>query len=153
MSEHTGNTQPLQPFKGDDTQPLKPVKKAPRWRSVLLSVLGVILLLLLGGLGGYGSGIGERQAAKSQIISQQLTEQFQFALVDENFGRYEEAKQRLEFIIQNDPSFPGVQNELAKVLVQMTIPTRHSNANTHSNARRARRTGSIRLCPATDRGR
>ncbi len=123
MSEHTGNTQPLQPFKGDDTQPLKPVKKAPRWRSVLLSVLGVILLLLLGGLGGYGSGIGARQAAKSQIISQQLTEQFQFALVDENFGRYEEAKQRLEFIIQNDPSFPGAQNELAKVLVQMTIPT------------------------------
>jgi len=123
MSEHTGNTQPLKPFKADDTQPLKPVKKAPRWRSVLLSILGVLALLLLGILGGYGSGIGERQAAKSQIITQQLTEQFQFALVDEQFGRYEDARQRLQFIIDNNPGFPGAQNELTKVLVQMTIPT------------------------------
>ncbi len=43
--------------------------------------------------------------------------------MDEQFGRYDAAKQRLEFIIQNNPTFPGVQNELAKVLVQMTIPT------------------------------
>ncbi|MBI3737613.1 MAG: hypothetical protein HY258_01045, partial [Chloroflexi bacterium] len=57
MSEHTGNTQPLQPIKEDDTQPLKPVKKAPRWRSILLSILGVVILLGLGGLGGFKIGI------------------------------------------------------------------------------------------------
>src|SRR5262245_41554138 len=123
MSEHTGNTQPIRPIKEDDTQPLKPVKPAPRWRSILLSALGVIVLLALGGLGGYGSGIGDRQAAESQVINQQLTEQFQYALVDEQFGRYDAAQQRLEFIIQHDPSFPGAQNELAKILVAKTIPT------------------------------
>jgi tetratricopeptide (TPR) repeat protein len=126
MSEQTGNTQPMQPIKEDDTQPIKPVKpgkKGPRWGSILISILGVIMLLFLGGLGGYGSGIKIRTDAASQAISSQLTEQFQYALVDEQFGRYEAAKQRLEFIIQNDPTFPGVQNELAKVLVQMTIPT------------------------------
>lgn len=123
MSEETGSTQPMQPFKEEDTQPIKPVKKAPRWRSILISILGVIILLFLGGLGGYGSGLIVRKDTASQLISSQLTEQYQYALVDEQFGRYDTAKQRLEFIIQNNPSFPGVQDELAKVLVQMTIPT------------------------------
>ena len=36
-------------------------------------------------------------------------DQFQTALVDEQFKNYDDAKQRLNFIIQNDPSFPGAQ--------------------------------------------
>jgi tetratricopeptide (TPR) repeat protein len=120
-SNLTMNT-PRPPEPGD-TQPLKPVKKAPRWRSILLSVLGVLVLLVLGVLGGYSSGIAQRRSARSAIISQQLTEQYQYALVDEQFGRYEAARQRLEFIIQNDPVFPGAQDELAKVLVLSSIPT------------------------------
>ncbi len=123
MSEEPDKTQEVQPIKEDDTQPLKPVKPAPRWRSILLTILGVIILLALGGYGGFQSGIGVRKNAASQVITKQLTEQFQFALVDEQFGRYDAARQRLEFIIQNNSSFPGAQNELAKVLVQMTIPT------------------------------
>src|SRR5574337_1443219 len=117
MSEQIDNDQPMQPIKEDDTQPLKPVKKTPRWRSILFSVLGMIVLLGLGGLGGYGSGIGERKAAQSKAINQQLMEQFQLALVDEQFGRYEAAQERLQFIIENDPGFPGAQAELTKVLV------------------------------------
>lgn len=123
MSEHTGNTQPIRPIKEDDTQPLKPVRMAPRWRSILLSILGVVILLGLGGLGGYQSGIGIRVDEQRKQINSQLLEQFQYALVDEQFGRYDSAKQRLEYIIKNDPSFPGAQNELAKVLVLMTVPT------------------------------
>lgn len=123
MSEHTGNTQPIQPIKEDDTQPLKPVKPAPRWRSILLSILGVVILLGLGALGGIKSGTDIRVNEQKKVINSQLLEQFQYALVDEQFFRYESAKERLEFIIQNDPSFPGAQAELAKVLVAMTIPT------------------------------
>ncbi len=123
MSEQTGNSESLPPFKPGDTQPLKPVGKKGRLRSILVGILAILVLLLLAGLGGYASGIGERTAAQSHVISQQLTEQFQFALVDEQFGRYEAARERLEFIIQNNPSFPGAQNELAKVLVRLAIPT------------------------------
>ena len=124
MSEHTGNTQPLPPIQEDPTKSFESKqKKSPRWGSIVLSILGVVALLALGGLGGYWSGIGDRQSAKSQVIDKQLTDQFQYALVDEHFGRYEDAKLRLDFIIQNNPGFPGAQPELSKILVLMTIPT------------------------------
>jgi tetratricopeptide (TPR) repeat protein len=124
MSEPTGNTQPIKPIEQDSTHAIKsPQKKSGRWVSILVSILGVILLLSLGGIGGYFSGLGDRADAKSQVIDKQLTDQFQFALVDEHYGRYDTAKQRLDFIIQNNSGFPGAQAELAKVLVLMTIPT------------------------------
>lgn len=123
MSDPINNLESPAPFKPDQTQPLKAVKKRRRWSSILLGVLGVLVLLALGGLGGYTSGISQRKSAQSAIISQQLMEQFQYTLVDEQFGRYEAAKERLQFIIQNNPDFPGAQTELAKVLVQLTIPT------------------------------
>ncbi len=123
MPQEINNKQAGAAFTPGDTQPLTPVKKAPRWRSILLSLLGVIVLLGLGALGGYGSGLAVRTSAEASTRTEQLTEQFQFALVDEQFGRYSVAKQRLEFIIQTDPTFPGAQSELAKVLVQLTIPT------------------------------
>jgi tetratricopeptide (TPR) repeat protein len=112
MSESLGNTQPL-----------KPVKRSARWRSILISAVGVLVLLGLAGLGGYQNAIGIRQDAKSQVITQQLAQQFQLALVDEQFKHWDSAKQRLDFIIQTDPSFPGAQTEITKVLIALSIPT------------------------------
>ncbi len=124
MSEQLGNTQPIQPYKEDDTQPIQAVKKnAPRWRSVLLSILGFILLIGLGGIGGYSSGIGARRAAERAILSEQLAEQFSYALVDIEFGRYENARQRLEFIIDKDPAYPGAKDKLTEALVLSSVPT------------------------------
>ncbi len=123
MSEHTGNTQPLPPVKEHDTQPLSPVKKRRRWGPILVSTLAVLILIVLGGLGGYGSGVADRKAAESSGLMQELTAQYQYALVDEQFGHFADAKERLDYIIQNNPSFPGAQNELAKILVRMSIPT------------------------------
>src|ERR1700690_1423238 len=107
----------------ENTQPIKPVKKARRWQSVLIGIIGIIVLLALAGWGGYESAIDTRVQAKTQLVSEQLMDQFKLALVDEQFKRYDDAKQRLDFIIQNDPSFPGAQTEMAKILVLMSIPT------------------------------
>ncbi|MCJ7432339.1 MAG: hypothetical protein MUO77_02505 [Anaerolineales bacterium] len=123
MPEHTGNTQPIQ-LKQDDTQPIKPIKKkSSRIRSILIGILGFILLIGLGGYGGYSSALEVRKSAQSQIINQQLGEQYQLALVDIQFGRYDVAKQRLEFILQNDPTFPGALDTLTQVLVLSNQPT------------------------------
>ncbi len=106
----------------ESTQPIK-VKKPSRWLGNLLSVLGVVALLAISTYGGYQLAIGDRQAASESVITQQLTEQFQYALVDIQFGRYEAAKQRLEFIISNDPNYPGASQKLTEILVMLTVPT------------------------------
>jgi tetratricopeptide (TPR) repeat protein len=123
MSEHTGNTQPIQ-TNLDDTQPIKPIKKKPsRIRSILIGIFGFVLLIGLGGYGGYSSALKVREDTKIQMTNKQLGEQYQFALVDIQFGRYETAKQRLEFILQNDPTFPGALDTLTQVLVLSNQPT------------------------------
>jgi len=107
----------------DDTQPVKPVKKPSRWRSFFIGLLGFLLLVGLGGYSGYATGIGDRTEAEKAIISQQIMEQYQLALVDIQFGRYEAAKQRLEYVLSKDPSYPGVAETLTQVMVLSTIPT------------------------------
>ncbi|MEW6085115.1 MAG: hypothetical protein AB1607_11020 [Chloroflexota bacterium] len=105
------------------TQPNMKVTKPGRGKRFLFNALGVIILLAAAIFSGFRSGINTRQAYQSSVMSEQLSEQFTFALVDIQFGRYEIAKQRLEWIIQNDPSFPGAQQELTNVLVLMNQPT------------------------------
>lgn len=122
MSETTETTQET-PVKQGDTQPIKPAKKPSRWKSILIGILGFILLIGLGGYGGYNSGIGDRQAAEDSVINAQLTEQYTFALRDIELGNFETAAQRLKYVIQNDPSFPGAKEKLTEVMVLSVIPT------------------------------
>ena len=105
------------------TQPSKAVikSKPKRGRAFLLYTLIVIIVLGLAVFSGYQSGIGIRKDTRAQAMSQEIGEQFQNTLVDIEFGRYEIAKQRLEWIIDNDPSFPGAQEKLTEVLVQINL--------------------------------
>jgi hypothetical protein len=125
MSEQTESTQPIQPLNQDDTQPIKPVKKNSRWLSILIGILGFILLIGLGGLSGYASGISDRKSAQNAVTSKQLSEQYSFALVDIEFKRYEAATQRLEYIISKQSDYPGAREKLTEVLVlsSVSIPT------------------------------
>ena len=112
MSENLGNTEPN-----------IAIRKPWRGRTFLFTALGVIMIIALAVLAGYGSGLSIRRSNQSSTISQQLGEQFQYALVDIEFKRFENAKQRLEFIIAHDSSFPGAQEKLTQVLVLMNQPT------------------------------
>ena len=117
MSENLGSTQPnIKPIKS-------PPAKGARGRTFFFGAIGLIMILILAVLAGYGSGIAVRRENQSSVLAEQLSEQFQFALVDMQFGRYANARQRLEFIIANDPTFPGAQQKLTEVLVLINIPT------------------------------
>lgn len=105
------------------TQPNIRIKKAGRGKQFLFNALGVVILLAAATFGGYRSAISVRQAHESSVRNQELSEQFTYALVDIQFKRYDNAKQRLEWIIQHDPSFPDAQNQLTNVLVLMNQPT------------------------------
>jgi tetratricopeptide (TPR) repeat protein len=107
----------------EGTQPTNSIARKGRGRTFLFSALVLLVMLALVVLGGYQSGISVRKQNQSSTIAQQLTEQFQFATEDIQAGRYELAKQRLEFIITNDPTFPGAREKLTEVLVLMNAPT------------------------------
>jgi hypothetical protein len=105
------------------TQPNITVSKPRRGRAFLFSALGLIIILILAVLAGYSSGISIRKNNETASLSQQLGDQFKYALVDIQFQRYANARQRLEYIIGKDSSFPGAQEKLTEVLVLMNQPT------------------------------
>jgi tetratricopeptide (TPR) repeat protein len=113
MSEDLGGTQPNIPIK----------KRSTRGRTFLFNALGLIVILVLAILAGYGAALAIRTDAEKSGRAQELGEQFQYALVDIEFGRYANARQRLEYIIDKDSSFPGAQEKLTEVLVLSNAPT------------------------------
>jgi len=139
MSETTGTTQPTkatQPVKaqrsvpeqetGQPTQEItpKPRKKlAGRIGRFFLNILIFLLIIGLGIFGGYQSGIGIRQRAQNDLVSQQLNDQFTRALVDIQFGNYSAAETRLEYVLGLDPSYPGAMEKLTEVMVLLNVPT------------------------------
>lgn len=107
----------------EGTQPNKPVIRPRRGRALLFNALGLIVIVVIAVLAGYSSGLDIRRNNQSTVIMGQLGEQYQNALIDIQFGRYEIAKQRLEWIIANDPSFPDAQQKYTEVLVLSNQPT------------------------------
>ncbi len=96
----------------------KPSKKASGfWFGILV----IVIALILGSLSGYGKGVMERQGAQSTLVSQQLGEQFALVQQDMDAQRYTVARQRIEFILQQDVNFPGAAEKLAELLVLQAI--------------------------------
>jgi tetratricopeptide (TPR) repeat protein len=139
MSETTGTTQPTkatQPVKPQNPDPVqepeettqevkaKPQKKlAGRIGGFFLNILIFLVIIGLGVFGGYQSGIGIRQRAQKELVGQQLSDQFSRALVDIQFGNYNAAETRLEYILGIDPSYPGAMEKLTEVMVLRNVPT------------------------------
>jgi hypothetical protein len=107
--------------KTDSTQPSTPVQPKRRGRAFLINALILIVVLGVAVFAGYQSGIGVRKDYEASVILPQLAEQFVFAEEDIKAGRYENARERLEWIVAQDPTFPGVQEKLTEVLVQVNL--------------------------------
>jgi hypothetical protein len=121
------NVSEAQPNNVSETQPNKvsnpqpgPVKRNFR-AGFWIGLLVLIVALGLGGMTGYNQGVDERISAKGTLVSKQLGEQFTLVQQDIDAKRYSVARQRLEYIIKQDPSFPGAANKLADVMVAQAI--------------------------------
>jgi hypothetical protein len=106
-----------------ESQPAPKKKFHINWRKILLGALALIIVIGIGIFAGSRQAIGDRLDTQNAVISQQLTEQYALALLDISAGRYGMAQQRLEYIIQNSPSFPEASQKLAEVMVMASIPT------------------------------
>lgn len=93
------------------------------WSRLRWYVLFFILALLLSSAAGYFSGINQRDQASQQERRQQAEQQFELAQADVEQGNYELARQRLEYVLEIDPSYPGLPEMLAEVLLVLNQPT------------------------------
>jgi tetratricopeptide (TPR) repeat protein len=104
-----------------DLQPGPPApvakKDFPRW----LVVLCVVVLIAIGLLAGYGSGMGQRYAAYNTQVTGQIGEQFQLGMQAFEAGNYELAKQYFDFVLREDSNFPGVQAAYTDLLLRMQV--------------------------------
>lgn len=110
----------------EDTAPIAidEPQAAPRPRRGLWWLLGILMILLAGGASGwlgYREGIAQRVAGQQNQVILEATTQYQYALVDFQAGRLSAARQRLEYVIQLDPAFPGAQEKLTEVMLQQAI--------------------------------
>lgn len=107
---------------GQPTVPgLKPApKRSKAW--ILSSIVGITLLAIIAlasGYLGYLSAIEKRTSYQSTQVALEAQAQFDLGLKDFQEGHYELARQRFEYVIQLDPSFPGVTDMLANALLAM----------------------------------
>jgi len=107
-TETTGETQPNSPLpeKGKDF---------PGW----LVAAFVVLILAIGLLAGYDSGMNQRYAAKDTQEAGQLGEQFQLGNKALEAGNYALARQYFEGILRVNSNYPGIQAAYTDLLVLM----------------------------------
>jgi hypothetical protein len=106
-------------------KPEKP-RKPRRWISILLGILVVLVLGASGGFIGYQVAIGMRLQHQTSQVTLTAAAQFQLAQADIAAGNYDVARQRLEYVIQLDPNFPGGFDTLTQVMLVMAetaVPT------------------------------
>lgn len=84
------------------------------WMAFALIVVAVSVLL--GGWLGYASGQHSRLSQQNEQVLQSLDSQFQLGIQDLEAGRYEIARQRFEFIVSQDPNYPGITEKLVAVM-------------------------------------
>ncbi|MBP1702556.1 MAG: hypothetical protein H6Q38_1663 [Chloroflexi bacterium] len=114
-----GEAPPL-PEQSDNSALPPEKKKRSRW--ALIPLAGIIILLIiavLSGMAGYRSGITIRTDAEKTLVSQQAREQYELGLQDIEMGFFERARQRFEYVIRLDPSYPGAADQLALVLLEI----------------------------------
>jgi tetratricopeptide (TPR) repeat protein len=129
------NTQPVQP-----DQPVQPVQPGPppgdtqptgltssggtslfrrlRWPALLL-----LAALLVGGFSGYFVGTRQRQVTQREAVAERAREQFDLGVEDLQARRFELARQRFEYVIHLDPTYPGAPERLAEALVALRAGT------------------------------
>jgi hypothetical protein len=105
----------------DDASDLPIKEKKKRW--VLLALLFAVIVIGISVFLGYRNGVQRRIQNERSMLMDQISLQLDWAYRDIDEGRYENAKTRLEYIIDKYPGFPGIDQLLVDVMMKMEAPT------------------------------
>ena len=83
----------------------------------LVAVAALVFFIALGAFLGYRQGIKARTQFETAQVAAAVQEQYDLGVQDMEAGRYEIARQRFEYVLQNDPNYPGVTDRMAEVLL------------------------------------
>jgi tetratricopeptide (TPR) repeat protein len=92
------------------------------WRPLLWVIPIALFLLGIAAAVGYFVGQTERDQAEVEQVTSIVQEQFALGLIDLDEERYDVARQRFEYVIQLDPSFPEAPERLADALLGLSEP-------------------------------
>ena len=109
-----GNQQPLPPAEK------KHGEQSGKW--VWIGILLFVLMIAAGMFLGYRNGVQRRMANEKALLMEQISLQLEWTYKDMDAGRYENAKARLEYIIEKYPEFPGVADLMTQVIGKLNEP-------------------------------
>lgn len=93
-------------------------ESGPRWgRNLLYGFLIFIAIAAIGGFGGYRTAVADRVAAATLETAVEISKQFLRAQQDYADGNFEVARDRIEYVIQKDPAYPGAEELLTQILI------------------------------------
>ncbi|GAB4521847.1 MAG: hypothetical protein Fur0018_02830 [Anaerolineales bacterium] len=89
------------------------------WRNALA---GLVLLLAVGAASvyaGYQSGMQQRYAAEATQVAADIKAQFDLGVQDLEARRYDLARQRFEYVLKQDPNYPGAVDRLTEAMLAL----------------------------------
>jgi len=89
-------------------------------------LLGMFVLIFTGTVGlafGYLSGVKNRESNLAIAAALDTSSQFELGMDDFEAGNYLLAQQRFEYVIQQDPNFPGAVDMLTETLLRLAKTT------------------------------
>ena len=100
-------------------KPEKKRKSKWTWIVLLLAIVIMGLSVFL----GYRNGVQRRIQNERNMLMDQIAVQLDWVYKDMDAQRYENARTRLEYIIDKYPSFPGAAELLVEVMMKLEVPT------------------------------
>ncbi len=100
-----------------------PVERSSTWSWLRWLVLLFAVSLGVGSVAGYLAGTDQRAEDRQHNLAQTTQEQFDRGLEDLEAGRYDLARQRFEYVIRLDPTYPDAAQRLAEALLGLSEPT------------------------------
>ncbi len=108
------------------TEQPEPARKKGRGKWIWLGILIMLVIAALGTGYGYLSAIKARTVAEENQKLEIATTQFVMAQQDQANGNLKMARQRLEYVLQVYPEYPGITDKLAEVMLALSLA--NSNA-------------------------
>lgn len=72
--------------------------------------------IVAGSLAGSQKALAQQEQMAGDLSAQALAEQFALGVSDLEAGRYQVARQRLDFVMKQDPTYPGLAEHMATLL-------------------------------------